>query len=67
MPKTLMDVTETAQEFLRTSGYLFSYLDNIRLDQDKQQWILTFNVGVASPKLKKVVVDDATGQVVAFE
>jgi hypothetical protein len=67
MPKTLMDVTKTAQEFLGTSGYMFSYLDNIRTDQDIQQWILTFNVGVPTPMLKKVVVDDATGQGVAFE
>lgn len=67
MPKALIDVTEVAQEFLRTSGYLFSYLDKIQLDSQKQQWILVFNVGVAAPKSKTVIVDDNTGKVVGFE
>jgi hypothetical protein len=67
MPKTLIDVTEAAQEFLKTSGYVFTYLDKIQLDSDKRQWNLTFNVGVATPKTKTVVVDDESGKVVAFE
>ncbi|MEQ1473111.1 MAG: PaREP1 family protein [Candidatus Acidiferrum sp.] len=35
MPKTLIDVTQAAQDFLRTSGYVFTYLDKIQLDEDK--------------------------------
>jgi hypothetical protein len=67
VPKTLIDVTEAAQEFLKTSGYVFTYLDKIQLDSDKRRWNLTFNVGVATLKTKTVVVDDETGKVVAFE
>jgi hypothetical protein len=67
MSQALIDCTEAAQDFLRKSGYVFAQLDKIDLDKDKQQWILVFNVGVATPESKKVVVDDATGKVVWFE
>jgi hypothetical protein len=37
MPKTLIDVTEAAQGFLRISGYVFTCLDKIELDKEKQK------------------------------
>jgi len=67
VPKELIDVTEAARDFLTKSGYFFFQLDKTDFDASKKQWILTFNVGLAVVKLKKVIVDDATGKVVAIE
>lgn len=67
MPRTLVSATESARDFLAKSGYAFPQLEKVDFDQTKQQWTLTFNVGLGQPKLKKVVVDEASGQVVAFE
>ncbi len=67
MPKELIDVTEAARDFLTKSGYFFAQLEKTDFDSGKKQWILTFNVGLAAAKLKKVVIDDATGKVVAIE
>jgi hypothetical protein len=67
MPRTLVSTTEAARDFLVKSGYLFPQLEKVDFDQSKQQWALTFNVGIGQPKLKKVVVDETSGQVVAFE
>ena len=67
MPRTLVSATEAARDFLTKSGYLFTQLEKVDFDQAKQQWTPSFNVGVGQPKLKKVVVDEESGQVVAFE
>ncbi len=67
MPKELIDVTETGRDFLTKSGYMFAQLEKTDFDAGEKQWILTFNVGLAAAKLKKVVIDDATGKVVAIE
>jgi hypothetical protein len=63
----LVNVTEVARDFLAKSGYVFPQLEKADCDQGKQQWALTFNVSLGPAKLKKVVVDEATGQVVVFE
>jgi hypothetical protein len=62
-----MSVTETAKEFLGKSGYLFAQLQKADFDAGKKQWNLVFNVGFTAEKLKRVVVDDTTGKVVAFD
>ncbi|MFI5098332.1 MAG: hypothetical protein ACHQT6_10200 [Candidatus Acidiferrales bacterium] len=67
MPKELIDVTEAARDFLTKSGYFFFQLEKTDFDASKKQWILTFNVNIAAAKLKKVLVDDATGKVLAIE
>jgi hypothetical protein len=67
MPKELIDVTEAARDFLTKSGYFLAQIEKTEFDAGKKQWILTFNVGLSAVKLKKVVVDDATGKVVAIE
>ncbi len=67
MPIELVSVTETAKEFLAKSGYLFVQLQKADFDAAKKQWNLVFNVGFTAEKLKKVVIDDTTGKVVAFE
>jgi len=67
VPKELVDVTEVGREFLIKSGYFFAQLEKTDFDASKKQWVLTFNVGLAVGKLKKVVVDDTTGKVVAIE
>ncbi len=67
MPKELTDVTEAARDFLTKSGYFFFQLEKTDFDAGKKQWILTFNVNIAAAKLKKVLVDDATGKVLAIE
>ncbi|MFI5095040.1 MAG: hypothetical protein ACHQIK_16480 [Candidatus Acidiferrales bacterium] len=67
MPKELIDVTEAARDFLTKSGYFFFQLEKTDFDAAKKQWILTFNVNIAAAKLKKVLVDDATGKVLAIE
>ncbi len=67
MPKELIDVTEAGRDFLTKSGYFFVQLEKTDFDAAKKQWALTFNVSIAGPKLKKVIVDDATGKVVAIE
>lgn len=67
MPRTLVNVTEVARDFLAKSGYVFPQLEKAEFEQGKQQWGLTFNVGIGQVRLKKVVVDETSGQVVAFE
>lgn len=67
MPKELIDVTEAARDFLMKSGYFLAQIEKTEFDADKKQWILTFNVGLGAAKLKKVVVDDATGKVVSID
>jgi hypothetical protein len=53
MPRTLVSATESARDFLAKSGYAFPQLEKVAFDQTKQQWTLTFNVGLGQPKLKK--------------
>ena len=67
MPKELIDVAEVARDFLMKSGYFLAQIEKTEFDADKKQWVLTFNVGLGAVKLKKVVVDDATGKVVSVE
>jgi len=67
MPVELVSATETARDFLTRSGYAFFQLQDADFDAAKNQWSLTFDVGVAVTKLKKVVVDSSTGKVVGFE
>ncbi len=67
MPKELIDVMEAARDFLTKSGYFFFQLERTEFDATKKQWILTFNVSISAAKLKKVLVDDATGKVLAIE
>ena len=67
MPTELMSVTETAREFLVKSGYAFFQLQKADFDASSNQWNLTFDVGFTAPKLKKIVIDGASGKVVAFE
>jgi hypothetical protein len=67
MPRELIDLAEAGRDFLTKSGYLFARLEKTDFDASKKQWVLTFDVGLSGVKLKKVVVDDATGKVVAIE
>ena len=67
MPTELMSVTETARDFLSKSGYAFFRLQKAELDAAKNQWNLVYDVGLTVEKIKKVVIDGATGKVVAFE
>jgi hypothetical protein len=67
MPKELIDVTEAARDFLTRSGYFIAQLEKTEFDDNQNRWILTFNVGLAAPKLKKVVIDDATGKILSIE
>jgi hypothetical protein len=67
MPKELLDVTEVARDFLTKAGYFFAQLEKTEFDSAKNRWILTFNVSIAANKLKKILIDDATGKVVAIE
>jgi hypothetical protein len=60
-------MTEAAKAFLAKSGYPFVRLEKADLDKAKNEWVLTFDVGIANAKLKKVHVNGATGEVVAFE
>ena len=67
MPKELIDLAETGRDFLTRTGYFYARLEKTDFDAGKKQWILTFDVGLAAVKLKKVLIDDATGKVVAIE
>ena len=67
MPKELIDVTEVGRDFLLKSGYFLAQLEKTEFDAEKNQWVLTFNVGLSVAKLKKVVISDSTGKVVAIE
>jgi hypothetical protein len=67
MPRTLVSATEAAKDFLVKSGYSFPRLEKVDFGQTKRQWTLIFNVGLGEVKLKNVVVDEPSGQVVAFE
>ena len=67
MPPELMSVTETAREFLVKSGYAFFQLQRADFDASRNQWNLTFDVGFGVVKIKKIVIDGASGKVVAFE
>jgi hypothetical protein len=63
----LLSVTEAAREFLAKSGYSFFRLQKAELDVAKNEWNLVYDVGISVEKIKKVVIDDATGKVVKFE
>jgi hypothetical protein len=67
VPTELMSVTETARDFLTKSGYVFFRLQKAEFDAAKNQWNLVYDVGVSVEKIKRVVIDGATGKVVAFE
>ncbi len=67
MPTELLSVTEAARDFLTKSGYFFARLDKADLDSARNEWVLTFDVGLAAQKLKKVRVDGSTAKVVGFE
>ncbi len=67
MPADLLTVTENAKQFLVKSGYLFTMLEKAELDENKEQWRLTFNVAITEPKLKTVIIESSTGRVVGFE
>ena len=67
VPTELLSVTEAAREFLAKSGYVFSQLQKAEFDAAKHQWNLVYDVGFTVEKIKKVVIDDATGKVVQFE
>jgi hypothetical protein len=67
VPTELLSVTEAAKDFLAKSGYSFVRLEKAVLDSAKNEWVLTFDVGLAYPKLKHVRVDVGTGTVTAFE
>jgi hypothetical protein len=66
VPTELLSAAEIAREFLVKSGHAFARIDKAEFDEAKKQWNLQFDVGLASVKLKKIVVDDA-GKVVAVE
>lgn len=67
MPTELLSVTEAAKAFLEKSGHVFVRLEKTDLDRAKNEWVLTFDVGITSTKLKKVHVNVETGKVVAVE
>jgi hypothetical protein len=67
LPIELVTVTEIAKEFLIKAGNLFARLEKADFDKSKGQWVLTFDVGFTAPKIKKVIVDDSTKKVIAFE
>lgn len=67
MPTELLSVAETASQFLTLAGYVFFKLQRADFDIAKRQWTLTYDVGVTSEKVKKVVIDDPSGKVVQFE
>lgn len=67
MPTELMSATEIAREFLTKSGYVFFHLQRADFDSSKNQWRLTYDVGLTTEKIKAIVIDAATGKVVAFE
>lgn len=67
MPTELASVVEVAKDFVTNSGYPFARLQSAKLEENKKQWILVFDVNVLTQQLKTVVVDGATGKVVAFE
>ena len=67
MPMELVTVTEIAKDFLIKSENLFARLERGDFDKSKGQWVLTFDVGLTTPKIKKVIVDDSTKKVIAFE
>ena len=67
VPTELLSVTEAARDFLAKSGYSFVRLEKADLNDAKHEWVLTFDVGLAAPKLKQVRIDANTGKVTAFE
>jgi hypothetical protein len=66
VPTELLSVTEKAKEFLVSTGYAFFRLQKAEFDAAKNQWSLVYDVGLTTEKIKKVVIDDATGKVVQF-
>jgi len=46
---------------------VFFQLQKADFDAGKNQWKLTYDVGLSAVKLKTVVIDGATGKVVGFE
>ena len=67
MTQDLLNVTESARDFLMKSGFLVARLDKAEQLPKLNQWRLTFNVGLGKVEHKTVVVDDSSGKVVAFE
>lgn len=67
MPADLLPATEAAKEFLAKSGYPFARLDKAELKDIQRQWRLVFDVGVAKPLLKTVVLDSESGKVIGVE
>ena len=67
MPTDLLAMAEVARDFLAKSGYLFAQLEKSEFDAEKKQWVLIFNVAISEKRLKKVVIDESTAKVIAFE
>jgi hypothetical protein len=66
VPTDLLTVTDTATQFLVKAGYIFHRLRSANFDNSKNKWILEFDVGITSPDLKKLGIDES-GQVLSFE
>lgn len=67
MPTDLLSVTEIAEDFLTKSGYPFARLEKTYFDEPGRRWVLTFDVSLANPRLKDVVIGSDTGKVISFE
>jgi len=63
----LEEVVEKAVEFLeRRAGYFFHKLLKAELARDGR-WYIEFDVGVASPTIIRIVVDNETGRIVEYK
>ena len=68
MKSTTEWIVDQAREFIeRKGGYSFVQLEKVKEDEKKGVWTVTFDVGVLREKLRTVVVEDGTGEVVGFE
>ena len=67
MPTELVNLAETAREFLQRSGYSFIRLEKAEQEESNDRWRLTFDVGLTKQLLKTVIIEGGTGKVVGLE
>ena len=60
---------EVAQNFVKELGYSTgsARVDLARYDEEAGQWHVHINLGIVTTKIRVVVIDDKTGDVISFD
>jgi len=68
MKLTIAEASEIARRFAISSmGRDYAVIESIEPIEANKQWRVVVNVGIGSPVMKEVIIDDETRNVVSFK